>query len=374
VYNGNTVYTIMTDYQKRDNGGDGWLRILEFSPANDEILVKTYSPTLDLYETDADSQFVLSYDMGPFYEGVWVYLGSVDDEQGLNRPAVEPADGSSEAYAIGGRNCRKNVDPNSDYYMYFQIDDSYALEGSRTEVYITCKYYDAGSGSIRLEYDGIGGAYTQAASVSIGGTGTWQSYSWQVTDGYFGGRQNGNSDFRIYRTTGQTMYLYKIEVANQPPGLIPPEAIVDANPMVGRMPLEVNFDGSGSYDDNGTIVAYEWDFDNDGTIDATGVTAVHVYGMAGDYTAELTVTDDDNLVDTVTVHISVEGIPGDFDFDLDVDQEDFGHLQFCMTGSGFPQNDPNCQDAKLDTDEDVDSTDFGLFQACMRGANNPPGC
>ncbi len=65
IFNGNTVHTLLSNYQSRTNGGDGWLRILEFSPANNEIRVRTYSPTLNQFETDADSQFTLSYDMTP---------------------------------------------------------------------------------------------------------------------------------------------------------------------------------------------------------------------------------------------------------------------------------------------------------------------
>ncbi|MGH7929918.1 MAG: hypothetical protein ACREQV_19215, partial [Candidatus Binatia bacterium] len=65
IFNGNTVHTLMSDYQGRVNGGDGWLRILEFSPVNNEIRVRTYSPTLDQFETDANSQFTLIYDMIP---------------------------------------------------------------------------------------------------------------------------------------------------------------------------------------------------------------------------------------------------------------------------------------------------------------------
>ena len=72
TYSGSTVYSLLADYQIGANGGDGWLRILEFSPATDEIFVKTYSPTPhastydpdgDGYEEDADSQFTLTYDM-----------------------------------------------------------------------------------------------------------------------------------------------------------------------------------------------------------------------------------------------------------------------------------------------------------------------
>jgi hypothetical protein len=63
-FSAGTIHTLLADYQDRVNGGDGWLRILEFVPADNVINVKTYSPTLDQYETDADSQFSLWYPMG----------------------------------------------------------------------------------------------------------------------------------------------------------------------------------------------------------------------------------------------------------------------------------------------------------------------
>jgi hypothetical protein len=65
---GNPVHQILADYQGRDNGGNGWLRILEFVPAENKIYVKTYSPYLDQYETDVDSEFVLDYPMNGFTE------------------------------------------------------------------------------------------------------------------------------------------------------------------------------------------------------------------------------------------------------------------------------------------------------------------
>ncbi|MBN4049166.1 S8 family serine peptidase, partial [archaeon AH-315-M20] len=52
----------------------------------------------------------------------------------------------------------------------------------------------------------------------------------------------------------------------------------------------VNFDGSGSFDPDGSIVSYAWDFGDNST--SSGVTTSHVYGVAGTYTATLTVTDD----------------------------------------------------------------------------------
>jgi hypothetical protein len=60
---GNVVYQVLADYQTRANGGDGWLRILEFHPEEDTIYVNTFSPYHNIWETDSDSQFTLAYDM-----------------------------------------------------------------------------------------------------------------------------------------------------------------------------------------------------------------------------------------------------------------------------------------------------------------------
>jgi parallel beta-helix repeat protein len=58
-----TVYQLLSDYQAIDNGGFGYLRIIEFVPSENTIYVKTYSPWLDNYMTGPSSQFELSYPM-----------------------------------------------------------------------------------------------------------------------------------------------------------------------------------------------------------------------------------------------------------------------------------------------------------------------
>jgi len=151
-----------------------------------------------------------------------------------------------------------------------------------------------------------------------------------------------------------------------------PVAVINADPTVGYSPLTVNFDGTYSYDsDGGTIVSYQWDFENDGVVDDTSATASHEYNAVDTYTAKLTVTDNNGLEGSSTITIAVVYPIGDFDGDNDVDQEDFGHIQECMTGNGNPQEDPNCANALLDVDDDVDSSDFAIFQDCMSGPNIP---
>ncbi|MES2470917.1 MAG: metallophosphoesterase [Patescibacteria group bacterium] len=54
---GNTIYQITQDYQSQELGGSGKLRIYTFKPSEKLIDVKTYSPFLDMFETDKSSQF-----------------------------------------------------------------------------------------------------------------------------------------------------------------------------------------------------------------------------------------------------------------------------------------------------------------------------
>ncbi len=69
-------------------------------------------------------------------------------------------------------------------------------------------------------------------------------------------------------------------------------------------------------------------------------------------------------------------VRGDFDFDGDVDQEDFGHCQQCLSGTNQAQPIRACLDARLDSDDDVDNDDFALFQACVTAPGVPaaPAC
>ncbi len=63
TFNGRTMRTLVSDYQGRFNGGNGLMRLMYFSPSNNLVSIKTYSPYTDTFETDADSQFTFSYNM-----------------------------------------------------------------------------------------------------------------------------------------------------------------------------------------------------------------------------------------------------------------------------------------------------------------------
>jgi hypothetical protein len=62
VVDGHTIYSLRSDYQE-ESGGNGWLRLMEFQPASDQIQVYTYSPYLDEWKSDSTNYFTFDYDM-----------------------------------------------------------------------------------------------------------------------------------------------------------------------------------------------------------------------------------------------------------------------------------------------------------------------
>jgi len=68
--------------------------------------------------------------------------------------------------------------------------------------------------------------------------------------------------------------------------------------------LPITFDASASIDD-GWIASYDWDF-GDGTTDS-GIIVSHIFAAVGTYTVSLTVTDNDNMTDTLSDTILVVG-------------------------------------------------------------------
>lgn len=82
-------------------------------------------------------------------------------------------------------------------------------------------------------------------------------------------------------------------------GIVPnqsPIASFTAIPTSGVVPLEVFFDASGSYDPDGNIISYEWDFKDGNT--GGGETINHTFTSARSYNIELTVTDDKGSINS----------------------------------------------------------------------------
>ena len=92
IFNGNTINTLLSDYQSYPNGGNGYLRIMEFRPGENKIYISTYSPSLDQFESDSNSEFVINYDMGSesFQEIGYVNGITSGSDAGFNWSSLSP--------------------------------------------------------------------------------------------------------------------------------------------------------------------------------------------------------------------------------------------------------------------------------------------
>jgi len=89
------------------------------------------------------------------------------------------------------------------------------------------------------------------------------------------------------------------------PTPIPPVADFTYSPYIPLVDEVITFDASSSYDLDGEIISYQWDFGDSYT--GEGITTTHSYSSEGSYVVTLTVTDDDEETDTAIETIGIEG-------------------------------------------------------------------
>ena len=82
-----------------------------------------------------------------------------------------------------------------------------------------------------------------------------------------------------------------------------PQAVTNVSAAFGTAPLEIIFSPEGSYDPDGTIVSYEWNF-GDGS-SGTGQSVNHTYTSTGTYLATLTVRDNNGATGSDTIYITI---------------------------------------------------------------------
>ncbi len=109
---------------------------------------------------------------------------------------------------------------------------------------------------------------------------------------------------------------------------------------------------------------------------AEGGTLAGILGMNFFWNRNVTV--EPNLMGTSYLHVS-DPIPfayGDFDADLDVDDDDASMFFYCMRGPNDLAIGPNCDHVDSDEDGDVDLEDYARFWTCYSGMNLPadPTC
>jgi PKD repeat protein len=164
----------------------------------------------------------------------------------------------------------------------------------------------SGTVDVAVDFDGSG---------STDPDGTVVAYDWDFGDGNSGtGATPSHSygaggTYTVVLTVTDDLGATDTDTTNATIGVGNQAPTADAGgPYSGDVGVAIAFDGSGSTDPDGTIVAYDWDFGDGGT--DTGATPSYAYGAAGTYNVTLTVTDDAGATDSASTTASVADANG----------------------------------------------------------------
>ncbi|HIC95526.1 TPA: DUF4384 domain-containing protein, partial [Candidatus Bipolaricaulota bacterium] len=92
-----------------------------------------------------------------------------------------------------------------------------------------------------------------------------------------------------------------------PPTNRPPVASFTWDPYYPWVSQPVTFNASSSYDPDGWITAYRWDFNSDGITDALGAVVTHAFTYSGSHPVTLTVVDNLGAAASITHTVWVRG-------------------------------------------------------------------
>jgi len=151
------------------------------------------------------------------------------------------------------------------------------------------------------------------------------------------------------------------------------QPIADANGPYSELTYQnISFDGSSSYDTDGTITEYIWDF-GDGTT-GNGINPIHIYNISGLYNITLTVTDNDGLTNSNKTTVTIE-LDSDRDGWSDDMEESYGTNatdpsdQLTDTDDdGVPDDDSHDGNYTGDSDDDNDGLEDQIEE--MLGSNS----
>ncbi len=150
-------------------------------------------------------------------------------------------------------------------------------------------------------YDGAGNLVTSANTTSLSCTltatlaaGTY----YLAVDGV--GASDSTTSYSDYASIGQYFLTGSLIVQTNKAPIVAAAASV----LTGTAPFSVTFSSAGTYDTDGSISSYNWDF-GDSSAQATVATPAYVYTTPGTYTASLVAFDNGGLSASATVTIVV---------------------------------------------------------------------
>src|SRR3989441_440968 len=185
------------------------------------------------------------------------------------------------------------------------------------------RYWDSGQPPIASftatpDHAVVGASVTFDASASHDPDGAIVSYRWDFGDLTNGSGAITTHPYTIVGTFNVTLNVtdnnalngtayHDVVVQAAPPGPVPPVADFTVNPLRVNPGVSVTFDASTSFDPDGMIVSYTWEFGD--STGGTGVVATHAYANPGVFSVNLSVIDNQALSSSATHQVTVNARP-----------------------------------------------------------------
>jgi len=127
----------------------------------------------------------------------YIDYGELNDEYFIIQKEIQGGDSKTEIIIQSGEECITGT--LEDQYLYCDIDDEEIFEGNEPRLLVSVEYFDSDPLlTMRLQYDSENQPYKDTPWVQGKGWGSFKTYTWEISDAFFAGQQNGGSDFRIH--------------------------------------------------------------------------------------------------------------------------------------------------------------------------------
>ena len=219
-------------------------------------------------------------------------------------------------YTAYADNMSISFDPEQNYPPYKPINPN-PSNGSivrRTYVYLRVDVYDPNGGTVDVYF------YNANTSKLIGKNKNIPVDDWSTAEIYLPGLKDNKTIYWYVivkdevNSNQSPIWHFKVDLPEWQPSPSPPlleniPPIADADgPYNGTVNQSITFNASKSYDPDGTIIGYRWDFNNDTLWDTgwlTLPTINYTYPAEGNYTIVLQVKDNDGSTDTDTTRATI---------------------------------------------------------------------
>jgi len=291
--NKTTVYEFQAG--AKNSIGEGWGDIENFTTsANQQPVAIIVAPGSADKKTDITFDGSTSYDPDGY---IVEYLWDFGDGETGNGSVV------THQYQVSGT-----------YSVALQVEDDDGDTGSTVHQITINNNAPVAVISVDTQYIQPGGTVTFDGTGSSDPNGDSLTYEWTLGDGTV----IGTDAIITYTFNTPGTYMVILTVTDDDPNnqmsdsvsimiyvYSPPIADFTYSPQNPFVMDEIEFDGSSSYDPDGSIVNWTWDFDTGDY--AYGEVVTYVYVSNGWYTVTLTVTDNDGLTDSHSEDIYVQG-------------------------------------------------------------------